>query len=201
MTRKHFKHHEDSMWAELSDELGGRFEDRRGWRFDKIKVQEGDWTVTIDLHSHAGYRSEALYTRIRVTFDNQAGIKFKLYHQGLLDTIEAKLGMQDIIVGDPDFDRKFIIQGSDDAVVKKLLADDDLRARIASEPRIHLTLRDSGDWFTEEFPDGVDELVLEVENEVTDMERLKKLYTIVADLLHELCHHSDAYARESEARS
>ena len=86
-----------------------------------------------------------------------------------------------------------MIQGDDEAKVKELLSDPELRADILTEPKIHLTLRDSGDWFSEEFPDGVDELALEIENEVTDKQRLKKLYDIVARTLHHLCHHDGAY--------
>jgi hypothetical protein len=195
--KKHFKHHEDEMWDRLSQELGGEFVDRRGWRYDKIKVREGEWTVTIDLHSHAGYKSEALFTRIRVPFVNEEKLHFKIFHQGLLDTIGAKLGVQDIIIGHDEFDRTFMIQGDDEEKVKALLSDDDLKADMLAEPDLHLTLRDSGDAFTEEFPDGVDELVLEVANEVTDKQRLKKLYDIVARTLHYLCHHDGAYERLS----
>lgn len=191
--RKHFKHHEDQMWERLSQDLGGEFEDRKGWRYDKIKVQDGEWTITIDLHSHAGYRSESLFTRIRVPFVNEEGLAFKIFPQGLLDALGAKLGVQDIQVGDEEFDRTFMIQGSDEDRVRKLLSDPELRNKILAEPRIQLTLRDSGDWFSEEFPDGVDELVLEVEKEVTDAERLKRLYSIVADFLHHLCHRSSVY--------
>lgn len=196
--RKHFRHHEDQMWADLSKELGGEFIDRKGWRHDKIEVKDGEWTITIDLHSHAGYRSESLFTRIRVPFVNEEGLHFKIYHQGLFDTLEAKLGMQDIEIGEPEFDRMFIIQGNNEKMIKELLSSEDLRKRIQAEPRLHLALHDSGDWFSEDFPDGVDELVLEVENEVTDMERLKKLYTIVADLLRVLCHHDPAYTLHPE---
>lgn len=189
--KKNFRHHEDEMWERLSNELGGEFIDRKGWRFDKIRVRDGEWTITIDLHTHAGYKSEALFTRIRVPFLNEEKLHFKIFHQGLLDTLGAKLGVQDIIIGHDEFDGAFMIQGNDEAKVKALLSDPELRAAILTEPRIHLTLRDSGDAFTEEFPDGVDELVLEIENEVTDKERLKKLYDIVARTLRHLCEHEE----------
>jgi hypothetical protein len=193
--KKHFKHHEDEMWDRLSQELGGEFIDRKGWRFDKIKVRDGEWTITIDLHSHAGYKSETLFTRIRVPFVNEEGLHFKIFHQGFLDTIGAKLGVQDIIIGVEEFDKTFMIQGDDEEKIRALLSSEDLRADMLSEPKIHLTLRDSGDAFSEEFPDGVDELVLEIENEVTEKKRLRKLYDIVARTLHHLCHHDSAYHR------
>jgi hypothetical protein len=195
--KKHFKHHEDEMWDRLSQELGGEFVDRRGWRHDKIKVRDGEWTITIDLHSHAGYKSEALFTRIRVPFVNEEGLHFRIFRQGMLDTIGARLGVQDIIIGDETFDRAFMIQGDDEEKIKALLADDDLRAEMLAEPDLHMTLRDSGDWFSEEFPEGVDELVLEIANEVTDKQRIKRLYDIVARTLHHLCHIDSAYERLS----
>jgi len=191
--KKNFKHHEDEMWDRLSQELGGEFVDRKGWRFDKIKINEGEWTITIDLHTHAGYKSQALFTRIRVPFVNEEGLHFKIFRQGMLDTLGAKLGVQDIQIGIEEFDKAFMIQGDDEAKVKELLSDPELRADILTEPKIHLTLRDSGDWFSEEFPDGIDELALEIENEVTDKQRLKKLYDIVARTLHHLCHNDGAY--------
>jgi hypothetical protein len=200
MAIRSFKHHEDEMWNRLSREIGGEFEDRSGWRFDKIRVRDGEWTITIDLHTHAGYKTESLYTRIRVPFVNEEKLQFRIYRQGLLDSLGAMLGVQDIKIGDPDFDRAFMIQGSDEQKVKDLLSGPEIRKLILAEPELQLTLRDSGDWFSEEFPDGVDELVLEVPNEITERDRLRRLYDIVARLLHHLCHHSSAYERLTSSR-
>ena len=52
---------------------------------------------------------------------------------------------------------------------------------------------DSGDWFKEDYPEGVDELCLEVEGQVKSYHRLKQLYVLFAETIHRLCLIGSAY--------
>jgi hypothetical protein len=87
----------------------------------------------------------------------------------------------------------FVLQGNDENRLKTLCGNTGFKDLIVSEPGIHLFVRDSGDWFREEFPAGVDELVLEVEGEVKHLERLKRLYALFSNTIHVLCHIGSAY--------
>lgn len=191
-----FRDHAEDVWRQLGDALGAEFVDREGWRKDCVRIESGPWTVTLDRDLRPAARTEVVYTRFRAPYVNADGFRFEIRHQTLLDTFTHLVGMQDVEVGDPEVDRAFVIRASDERKVRRLLASDTLRRYLKSEPGLHLFVRDSGDWFAEEYPDGVDELVLEVEDEVNDLERLRRLYNTFAETLHRLAHIGSAYEKD-----
>ncbi len=191
--REKFADHENELWKRLSDELGGRLTDEKGWRHDKLVACMGSWSVTLDYHSEPGYRSEHIYTRLRAPFVNPDGLRFAISHQDVFANIGKLLGMQDIQVDHEPFDKMFLVQGSDPDKIKALFDDDRLRELTKLEPDIHLQVRDAGSWFKDDFPDGVDELVLELQGEVKDIDRLKRLYELFSRVLNGLCALGSAY--------
>lgn len=191
--RERFADRENELWKQLSDELGGRLTDKKGWRHDKVVAQVGAWMVTLDYHSEPGYRSEHIYTRLRAPFVNPDGFRLAVSHQGLFANIGKLMGMQDVQVKHEPFDKMFLVQGTDPAQIKSLFEDDRIRELTKLEPGIHLQVRDSGSWFDDVFPEEVDELVLEVQGEVKDLDRLKRLFDLFARVLDRLCKGGSAY--------
>jgi len=149
--------------------------------------------ITLDLHGEAGYRSEVLYTRLRAPYVNPDGFRFNIYHETVFSGIAHLFGGQDVTTGFDEFDHMFVVKATDEDKVRRLCAGKKLRELVKTEPHLHLFVRNSGDWFADRFPEGVDELVLEVEGEVTDLDRLKRLYAIFAQTLHRLCRIGSAY--------
>ncbi len=191
--RERFADRENELWKKLSDELGGKLTDEKGARHDKVVAQVGSWAVTLDQHSEAGYRSEHIYTRLRAAFVNPDGLRFAVSHQSVFSNIGKLIGMQDIQVEHEPFDKMFLVQGSDPDTIKSLFDDGKLRELTKLEPDIHLQVRNAGDWFEDYFPDDVDELVLEVEGEVRDLHRLKRLFDLFARVLDGMCRLGSAY--------
>jgi hypothetical protein len=60
--------------------------------------------------------------------------------------------MQDVEVGDPEFDEAFIIKGDDEIRVRDLFANPKIRQLILAHPKIRLTVKDSEGWFGPKFP-------------------------------------------------
>jgi len=191
--RKQFRSEQEAIWQQLSDSLGGEFFDREGHRQDKVRIRCNDWTVTLDLHGEPGYKAEKVYLRLRAPYVNPDGFRFNIYRHGLYEGVAKLLGAQDIKTGFEEFDSMYICQSNDAERLKKLASNERLRGLIKTEPGIHLFVRESGDWFKDDFPEGVDELVLELENDVRDLERLEKLYLLFSETLHTLCHIGGAY--------
>ena len=198
MLNKNFQERAELVWAKLSEEIGGAFLHREegGGRHDKVFARVDNWSVTLDLHSENG--SEVLYTRYRAPYINPDGFRFNIYHADFWDNISRAVGFQDVIIGDEVFDDHFRIMGNDERLVRRLFSNRKLRELLKQEPEAHLFVRDSGDWFAEDFPDGVDELVLEVEGEIADLERLARMYGIFAEALRTLCHIGAAYENDPE---
>jgi hypothetical protein len=191
--RERFADHENALWKKLSEEMGGKLTDEKGTRHDKVVVQVGPWAVTLDQHSEAGYRSEHIYTRLRAPFVNPDGLRFAVSHQTVFANIGKLMGLQYIRVEHEPFDKMFLVQGSDPEIIKELFEDDKLRELTKLEPDIHLQVRDAGSWFEDFFADEVDELVLEVQGEVKDLHRLKRLFDLFARTLNGLCRLGSAY--------
>jgi hypothetical protein len=109
------------------------------------------------------------------------------YEKGVFSGLAKMLGMQDIEVGDPDFDDGFIIKSNDEATVRELFADPMIRFMIQALPRVQLEIKDNDGWFGTKFPDDADELLFLQLGVIEDVELLKSLFELFAALLKQLC--------------
>jgi hypothetical protein len=174
------------IWRQLSEQVGGPAIERDGWRQEKAIAHAAPWVVTLDVHHEPRYRHETLFTRFRAPFVNPGRFRFNIYHLGMWEGMAKLLGAQDVPCGDAVVDKTFIIKANDDQKVREFLSGQRLRQLLLSEPDVHLHVRDSGDWFAEHHPGGVDELVLEVEGRVESEDRLKRLFALFAEAVEAL---------------
>ena len=177
----------EDIWRELCREIGADFIEGGFWKGAKVQAHFGPWSVTLDTYTVSSGQTQITYTRMRAPYVNADGFRFTIYREGIFSGLGKLLGMQDIEVGDPEFDEAFIIQGNDESKVRDLLADPKLRALIAAQPEIHLTVKDSEGWFGPSFPPDVDELHFQVVGVIRDVERLKNLFDLFAVVLDRLC--------------
>lgn len=188
-----FRTSQDEVWQKLSVEIAGTFvpgETRKG---GKCVAKVGEWTVSLDTYRVDTQHDHAAYTRLRAPYINKDGFYFLIYRQSFFTAIEKLFGMQDVVVGDPDFDKQYIIQGNNEEKVKRLFSNPKIRQIIQTAPTFYGEVRPDDGWFHDEFPDGVDELYCLIEEEITDVERLKSLYELFAEILNTLCHLGSAY--------
>jgi hypothetical protein len=132
-------------------------------------------------------------TRLRAPYINPEAFRFTIYRKSVFSDLGRLLGMQDIEVGDPDFDESFIIKGNDESKVRELFANPEIRQMIQDQPKIRLDVKDSEGWFGPTFPDDVDELHFQVVGLIKDVERLKSLFDLFAAVLDQLCKIGSAY--------
>lgn len=57
-------------------------------------------------------------------------------------------------------------------------------------------MKDDEGWFGATFPEGVDELYFQVLGVIRDLDRLKSLFDLFAEILNELCHIGSAYEND-----
>jgi len=183
----------DEVWRQLSEEIGAEVVQGGFWKGgSKVKAHVGPWTVTLDLNNDG----ESQSTRIRAPYVNPEGFRFTIYRKGFFSDLGKLLGMQDIEVGDPEFDEAFIIKGNDEGKVCSLFANPKIRQMILAQPKIRLEVKDSEGWFGPKFPEGVDELHFQVLGVIKDVERLKTLFDLFAAVLDQLCRIGSAYKQE-----
>ena len=97
------------------------------------------------------------------------------------------------MVGHEDFDRDFIIKGTEETKLRALFDNPKLRGLIAAQPEIHLTVKDNDGYWGADFPADTDELYFHVHGIIKDVERLKLLFELFAETLDQLCHIGSAY--------
>ena len=152
----------DEVWRQLSEEIGAEFVEGGFWKGSKVQAHVGPWTVTLDTYTDSTGEIHVTYTRMRAPYVNPEGFRFTIYRKGFFSDLGKLLGMQDIEVGDPEFDEAFIIKGNDEDRVRVLFADPKIRQMIQDQPKIRLEVKDSEGWFGPKFPEDVDELHFQV---------------------------------------
>ncbi len=186
----------EEVWQQLCFEIGGRFVDGGFWKGDKVVARANNWTITLDTYTVSTGKSRTTYTRIRAPYVNKDGFRFTIYREGFFSKIGKIFGMQDILVGHPEFDNAYIIKGNDEYKVQMLFANPRIRQLIQRQPSIHFQVKDDEGWFSARFPNGVDELYFQVVGVIKDIERLKILFELFAETLNHLCHIGSAYEND-----
>lgn len=182
------------IWKQLSSEIDARYVEGKGfWKGDKVEATHGSWTVTLDKYVVSTGKVTVVYTRMRAPYVNPHGFRFRIYRRGVLSGMGKMLGMQDLEVGDTDFDEAFIIKGTDESKVRQLFSKTRIRHLITAQPKIELSVKDDEGWFGPTFPEGVDELQFLALGVIKDVEQLKGLYELFAEILDELCRMGSAY--------
>jgi hypothetical protein len=186
----------EEVWRQLSEEIKAEFVEGGFWKGIKVQAQVGPWTMTLDTYTESSGESSTTYTRMRAPYVNPEGFRFTIYRKSIFSGLGKLLGMQDLEVGDPEFDEAFIIKGNDEAKVATLFSSAKIRQMIQAQPTIRLEVKDSEGWFGPKFPDDVDELQFLAQGVIEDVERLKALFDLFAAVLDQLCKIGSAYKQE-----
>src|SRR5271166_943614 len=184
----------EEVWRQFSQEIGAEFVKGRLW--NEVQAHVGPWTITLDTYTESSGESHVTYTRMRAPYINPEGFRFTIYRKNLFSDLGKFLGMQDIEVGDPEFDEAFIIKGNDESKVRDLFANSKIRQMIQAQPNIRLRVKDSEGWFGPKFPENVDELHFEVVGVIKNVKRLRALFDLFAAVLDQLCRIGSAYKQE-----
>jgi hypothetical protein len=195
--RQIFGPSKEDIWRQLSDQIGGDFVQTGFLKTPKVEVHHKEWTITLDTFTESTGETSQTYTRMRAPYVNKDGFRFTIYRKGFFSEFGKLLGMQDIEIGEPEFDAAFIIKGNDVTMVRNLFSNRTIRHLIDQQPKIYFTVKDDdGGWFRSRFPEGVDELYFRVPGVIKDMERLKSLYGLFAEVLNHLCHIGSSYEND-----
>lgn len=183
-------------WRHLCTKIGAELVEGGLLRGARVRARLGPWHVILDTFTVYDRYSSTTYTRMRAPYVSPDGFRFTICRKGFWSALGKMLGMQDIEVGDPDFDDAFIVKGSNECKVVELFADSNLRSLIMVQPDIRLTVKDDEGWFGTRFPQGVDELYFQATGVIEDIERLERLFALFAATLERLCQIGAAYKED-----
>ncbi|MGC9367673.1 MAG: DUF3137 domain-containing protein [bacterium] len=184
------------IWQQVCGQLGGRYIDRGFFQSDKMEIDHRNWTITFDTYTTRTNNNTTRYTRIRAPYINPDGFRFEIYRKSIFSSLGKLFGLQDITIGDPQFDDDFIIKSNDQYKVMALLANHDIKNLISLQPQIYFSVKDDEGWFSKKFPKGVDELYFRVIGYIKDFDRLKNVYDLFTTTLDYLCRIGSAYEND-----
>jgi len=189
-----FGRHRREIWQQFSDQVAGVF--RRGkWNQpDRIEAWHGDWIMTLDTFMV----DKVVFTRMRAPYVNRDDFVFRVFREHLGHRVGKVFGMKDVEVGHPQFDKDFVIQGSDERKLQMMFANPDIRALLNYQPKVHLELKRDAPLFAKKFPKGVNELYFHTSGIISDLDRLHDLYDLFAETLDHLCAIGTAYEDNPE---
>jgi hypothetical protein len=185
----------DEIWKQFSDAVGGNFTESSYWNGSKVEATHGQWMVVLDVYTVTMGKSRVDYTRMRSLFINPEGFYFNVYRRGIFSNLGKLLGMQDVTVGYPQFDDMYIIQGNDEAKLRRLFANKKIRDLIDRQPEVQFCARDDeNEFWDRKFPKEVDELCFQSTQIMKDLDHLKLLYDLFSETLDELVRMGSATA-------
>jgi hypothetical protein len=180
----------EEIWSSLRGQIAAELVDGGFWRGDRLRMQAGDWTVTLDEYTQmvpAGkVHVHIPHTRMRAPFPNPTGFRFSIHRASMFSALGTLLGMQDIEVGYPEFDKEFVIKSNDESTVRSLFDNAPLRALMAAQPKFQLCIQNDEGWFGTKYPPDVDVLIFDVAAKIRDVDRLRGIYDVFAGTLGKL---------------
>ena len=111
-------HKRDAQLQEVARKLGGRLQPGSLVSFPELRFPHLGRTVTFK-HTGGG-ENESPKTHLAIPWPNNR-LRCEIFPEGPLSGLRKLIGMQDIEIGFPHFDRQFIITGNDEAAIKALL--------------------------------------------------------------------------------
>ena len=178
---------EDEIWGQLQADLV----DQNLFQYTAV-IHQGKHLIVFDLDIDpgGGFEGGYAFTSLTAAFHNPTGFRFALHREHFIDEVGKFFGMQDIQIGDEEFDKSIIIRATDEARIRDLVTHGILADPAARESLLGLysftfeiVLLDSAS----EGGDGSNaNLKLVIEEAIVDANRLRPLYDAFLRTLDQL---------------
>lgn len=201
MFKKLFGSERREIWNQVARELdaevfeGGAFSNEH-----TLTLHVHDWQIVLDYHVVSSGNSSSEYTRMRAPFMNPKNLHFKLSKSNfMVDAANRLFRLQDIEVGYPYFDKRFIIKGNNEAAVKALFQNMNIRSSLMDIKAGGFRVLDKVAAFSS-LPQGVNVLEQQIYGVIKDPTMLKEMFSLFRTTLVELYEYNHQVVLEPGAR-
>ncbi len=172
------------IWMELAQSVKGDLIEASGYaKSPMIVLKHHNWEIVIDYYAE----NNNGYTRVRIPVVNTSNVHLTLYKENFLSSIGKVLGTQDILIGNKQFDDKFMIKGNNEKLITQLFSNEHLRELVMLRTgNFSLAIREEVRWLKKSFPTGVDEIYFVENGILKDSIELKELIKLFRTLLDNL---------------
>ncbi|MCP4521909.1 MAG: hypothetical protein GY827_09520 [Cytophagales bacterium] len=174
--KKIFGPSQKEVWMEVAKSVGGDFVEGSGLADPHtIIVKHHNWEIVVDHYAERDHE----YIRVRIPVVNTSNILLMIYEESFLSSIGKVLGAQDILIGNKQFDDKFMIKGNNTELITQLFSNEYLRESIVSTEKFSLVIGDEKKrkGMEKSFPVGVSEI--RFEESITTLKDPIKLKSLI----------------------
>lgn len=125
----------------IASEIGGRFIEGSLFKSPRIEVPWRLGHIYIDTYTQSTGQSAVTYTRVRCAYKTDHPFDMKVYKKGAFSNMGKALGMQDIEIGQSEFDESFIIKGDDERLIRAVLNQYNLQNALMALPKTTLVIK------------------------------------------------------------
>ncbi len=129
----------ENPWKHFAEEVGGKYRISDEGT-SEVTGAYGKFPFILKIiFIQAAPKVNLFLTHLEIKLENSIGLKLKIYREGIIQKLTKLFGTQDIIFNDRSFDKKYIIEGSNEALVKAIISPA-VRAKIIELGEILLIL-------------------------------------------------------------
>ena len=158
----------ENPWKEFANEIGGKYRISEEGMSQATGTYKGFPFILKMIFIPAAPKVHIFLTHFEILINNQHRLKLKIYREGIIQKLTKLFGTRDIVFNDRSFDKKYIIEGSSEAEVIKLIS-----------PSIRATLMELGEFLM--ILEG-DKLIYEQSGKIIEKSKLLKVLEMLIDL-------------------
>lgn len=174
------------LWQEIAQEWDGEVLNHKGNSGKKrLHIFVDPHEIVIDTWTDGNGQ---LFTRFRCPFKNPNMLYFKLTHEYFFHEVMKYMGLQDIIIGDYEFDKAFLIKGNQSESVKWIFSDHAIQQKMMELKNVHFMIKaDKGLFKNSDLRKDIGELYFSVSKNLRNRNEINKildLFVLVLRRLH-----------------
>lgn len=171
------------VWQALAETVGGEYRVNKKGKPRDVRVDDRGRLLVLDTYTVSTGQSSVTYTRVRALVQARNDFRFRLSAENIFTRFFARLGMQDIQIGWPALDRKYVVQSNDPSAIKQLMMGSAVGGLLSSAKPIGLSLKKATRKERKTLGADLGQLYAEVTGVEKDIERLKWLLAVVSETL------------------
>ena len=172
------------VWSEQAAEMGAQFIDGGLWGTPKISYRHKGRDIVMDTYSSGGQDSSR-YTRLQCDFVSLDQFTFRIYEENILSSWSKAIGLQDIQVGDTQFDDKYMLKSNDEEKLKLFFQSINLKDAFNTIEKVRLKIGPLSVLFSQK-TNKKHQVYLEQVGRLQDKKKITALFTLFCLILDRL---------------
>lgn len=113
-------------------------------------------------------------------------LEFRMYEENILSPLSKKIGLQDIEIGDPKFDAKYMLKGNNERKVKILLSSQHIKDYMLKVDGLTLHIKSASKSLFSGLPENSYQIKYQTTTYFKSTERITHLFTLFSLILNQL---------------